>query len=168
MPALPGASPSAAAPLPPRDDVLDQNQQDHKQSFINQLQIPRSTVPHPCRRRDPPFRSWRGRSSRWPLVTGINSDLPGEIIGNGHAERLRHRVRPISAGSPGSRLLGQYDSQVTYGQRRVLLVLDAALDAGRLIHCARAIARGRWMRWYSGVEDGRELALGTYFRQVPR
>ncbi len=56
------------------------------------------------------------------LVTGINSDLPGQVIAN-VAEAVydtatgRHLLIP-----QGSRLIGRYDSQVAFGQRRVLLV----------------------------------------------
>ena len=56
------------------------------------------------------------------LVTGINSDLPGQAIATVteavyDSATGRHLLIP-----QGSRLLGQYDSQVAFGQRRVLLV----------------------------------------------
>jgi type IV secretory pathway VirB10-like protein len=56
------------------------------------------------------------------LVTGINSDLPGQMIATVteavyDSATGRHLLIP-----QGSRLLGQYDSQVAFGQRRVLLV----------------------------------------------
>lgn len=56
------------------------------------------------------------------LVTGLNSDLPGQVIAN-VSEAVydtatgRHLLIP-----QGSRLIGRYDSQVAFGQRRVLLV----------------------------------------------
>ena len=56
------------------------------------------------------------------LMTGINSDLPGQVIAN-VSEAVydtatgRHLLIP-----QGSRLIGRYDSQVAFGQRRVLLV----------------------------------------------
>ena len=56
------------------------------------------------------------------LITGINSDLPGQVLAS-VTENVydtatgRHLLIP-----QGSRLLGQYDSQVAFGQRRVLLV----------------------------------------------
>jgi len=55
------------------------------------------------------------------LVTGINSDLPGEIeaqVTSPVYDTVTGRLLLIPQ---GTRLLGQYDSQVTYGQRRVLL-----------------------------------------------
>ena len=56
------------------------------------------------------------------LVTGINSDLPGQAIAT-----VTQNVFDSVTGNhllipQGSRLIGQYDSQVSFGQRRVLLV----------------------------------------------
>ena len=56
------------------------------------------------------------------LQTTINSDLPGAIIG-----KVRQSVFDSLTGSSllipqGSTLLGQYDSNVTYGQNRMLVV----------------------------------------------
>lgn len=56
------------------------------------------------------------------LVTGVNSDLPGQVIAN-VSEAIydtatgRHLLIP-----QGSRLIGRYDTQVAFGQRRVLLM----------------------------------------------
>jgi type IV secretion system protein VirB10 len=55
------------------------------------------------------------------LMTGINSDLPGEIeaqVTSPVYDTVTGRLLLIPQ---GSRLLGQYDSQITYGQSRVLL-----------------------------------------------
>ncbi len=55
------------------------------------------------------------------LITGINSDLPGTIIG-----QVREHVYDTVTGDyllipQGSRLLASYDSMVSYGQKRVLV-----------------------------------------------
>src|SRR4029077_3457015 len=55
------------------------------------------------------------------LITGINSDLPGTILATVtepvYDTKLgRHLLIP-----QGTRLVGEYDSQVAFGQRRVLL-----------------------------------------------
>ena len=56
------------------------------------------------------------------MMTGINSDLPGNVIAQ-VSENVwdtatgRHVLIP-----KGTRVLGVYDSQVEFGQRRVLLV----------------------------------------------
>lgn len=56
------------------------------------------------------------------LITGINSDLPGQITG-----QVRSNVYDSISGKyllipQGSKLVGLYDSQVTYGQDGVLVV----------------------------------------------
>ena len=56
------------------------------------------------------------------MVSGINSDLPGQIIG-----RVAEAVYDSATGSqllipPGSTLIGSYDSGVTLGQSRALVV----------------------------------------------
>ena len=55
------------------------------------------------------------------LVTGINSDLPGNVIG-----MVRENVYDTRSGDyllipQGTRVLGSYDSMVSYGQKRVLV-----------------------------------------------
>src|SRR3546814_11498642 len=56
------------------------------------------------------------------LLTTVNSDLPGQVIAS-----VTEHVYDSVTGRPllipqGSRLIGQYDSQVADGQRRDLLV----------------------------------------------
>jgi type IV secretion system protein TrbI len=56
------------------------------------------------------------------LVTGLNSDLPGMVIA-----QVTQNVSDSATGRTvlipqGARLIGSYDSAVTYGQRRALLV----------------------------------------------
>lgn len=69
-----------------------------------------------------PYQVMTGTVISAALVTGINSDLPGQVIAN-VTEAVydtatgRHLLIP-----QGSRLMGRYDSQVSFGQRRVLLV----------------------------------------------
>ena len=110
-----GAVPATAA-------VDDPNGQGSKQSFIQrgadsqiygtgELQTPRS-----------PYQVMAGTIVSAALLTGINSDLPGQIIAT-ITENIYDTVTGRFLLIPqGSRLLGQYDSEVAYGQRRVLLV----------------------------------------------
>ena len=56
------------------------------------------------------------------MVTGLNSDLPGQAIAT-VTEPVYDTVSGKTLLIPqGSRLLGTYDAQVSYGQSRVLLV----------------------------------------------
>lgn len=56
------------------------------------------------------------------LVTGINSDLPGPVIAQVTEPVFDHRTGRIVLIPQGARLIGRYDSQVGYGQERVLVV----------------------------------------------
>ena len=56
------------------------------------------------------------------MLTGIKSDLPGQIVG-----QVRENVYDSKTGQyllipQGTKIIGTYDSKVTYGQERVLLV----------------------------------------------
>nr|WP_269816485.1 TrbI/VirB10 family protein [Caulobacter hibisci] len=56
------------------------------------------------------------------LVTGLNSDLPGMVVAQVTQPVFDHRTGRIVLIPQGARLIGKYDSQVGYGQDRVLLV----------------------------------------------
>lgn len=104
------------------DQSTAQNMQGAKQSFLKQgpdaniygsgsLQTPKS-----------PYQIMAGTVIAAALVTGINSDLPGQIIAT-VTENIYDTVTGHFLLVPqGARLLGQYDSQVAFGQSRVLLV----------------------------------------------
>lgn len=87
------------------------------------------------------------------LITGINSDLPGQVLAN-VTENVydtatgRHLLIP-----QGSRLIGQYDSQVAFGQRRVLLAWTRLM-----LPDASSIALDRLpgvdASGYAGLQDG--------------
>jgi len=56
------------------------------------------------------------------LITGINSDLPGQIIG-----QVRANIYDTVSGKyllipQGARITGVYDAQIVYGQKRILVV----------------------------------------------
>ena len=72
------------------------------------------------------------------LITGIRSDLPGQIT----AQVIQNVYDSVTGQHllipQGSRLLGEYDSQVSFGQNRVLLAWDRLiLPDGRSIQLDR-------------------------------
>ncbi|MDH1270486.1 TrbI/VirB10 family protein [Rhizobium pusense] len=87
------------------------------------------------------------------LVTGIRSDLPGQITA-----QVTENVYDSPTGSlllipQGTRIVGQYDAGVTFGQRRVLLVWNRLiLPNGRSIVLERL--PGADASGYAGLEDG--------------
>lgn len=87
------------------------------------------------------------------LVTGIRSDLPGEVIGQVTQDVFdsvsgRHLLVPA-----GSRLIGRYDSQVSFGQTRVLLAWTRLLlPNGRSI--VLESLPGADPSGFAGLQDG--------------
>jgi type IV secretion system protein TrbI len=136
--------------------VNDQNKQAHKQGFIDgkpdsriyasaTLQTPRSS-----------FQLMSGSIIPAALVTGIQSDLPGETI----ASVTENVFDTVTGGTllipQGSRLIGQYDSKVAYGQRRVLVVWTRLiLPNGSSMVLDRLPASDT--RGYAGLEDRVDL-----------
>jgi type IV secretion system protein VirB10 len=87
------------------------------------------------------------------LITGINSDLPGQVLAS-----VTESIYDTATGHhllipQGSRLLGQYDSQIAFGQQRVLLVWTRLIlpDASSI-----ALDRppGVDTLGYAGLQDG--------------
>ncbi|NLS28299.1 hypothetical protein S2M10_33090 [Sphingomonas sp. S2M10] len=87
------------------------------------------------------------------MITGIRSDLPGQITA-----QVTENVYDSPTGSlllipQGTRIIGQYDAGVTFGQRRVLLVWNRLiLPNGRSIVLERQ--PGADAAGYAGLEDG--------------
>ena len=146
---LAGASPQAA----PADPTAVQNRQDAKEAFLAKGGESGTRNPSSLLMPASPYQVMAGTVIPAALVTGINSDLPGQVIAN-VTEAVydtatgRHLLIP-----QGSRLMGRYDSQVAFGQRRVLLVWT------RLIlpdNSSVALDRlpGIDPAGYAGLEDG--------------
>lgn len=87
------------------------------------------------------------------LLTGIRSDLPGQIVA-----QVTQNVYDSASGRyllvpQGTRLIGEYDNGVGFGQRRVLLVWNRLiLPNGRSIILERQ--PGADGGGFAGIEDG--------------
>ena len=122
---LAGFEPLAAGPAStaaqPADPTAVQNRQEQKEAFLiggstetrnsGSLQMPAS-----------PYQVMAGTVIPAALVTGIQSDLPGDVIATVTESVYdtatgRHLLIP-----QGSRILGRYNSQVSYGQSRLQMV----------------------------------------------
>ena len=143
----------AVASAQAADPTTAQNGQEQKQAFVTNagdtatrnlasLQLPAS-----------PYQVMAGTVIPAALVTGINSDLPGQVIAN-----VTEAVYDTATGRfllipQGSRLIGRYDSQVAFGQRRVLLVWTRLI-----LPDTSSIALDRLPgidpAGYAGLEDG--------------
>lgn len=102
--------------------TMDPNGQMKKNDFFNKDikdlgYLPNSVVPQVS-----PFELKRGSVIPATLITGINSDLPGRITAqvsqNVFDSATGHRLLIPQ----GTKLFGRYDSDVSFGQSRVLVV----------------------------------------------
>jgi len=104
------------------DPTAMQNQQEQKLAFVANEGDSATRDPASLHPPSSPYQVMAGTLIPAALVTGINSDLPGQVIAN-----VTEAVYDTATGRfllipQGSRLIGRYDSQVSFGQRRVLLV----------------------------------------------
>lgn len=105
------------------DTYAQQNLQSEKVAFLqSNSSIKKNTIQSQLQNPLSPFQINAGTIIPANLVTPINSDLPGHIIA-----KVRRNVYDTATGNyllipQGSTLLGMYDSQVAYGQSRVLIV----------------------------------------------
>ncbi len=137
----------------PLDPDTAQNLQERKLEFVNQR--PSTAINSPQRLQTPrsPYQLMAGTIIPASLVTGINSDLPGEIIG-----QVTENVYDTVSGRyllvpQGTRLIGKYDSIVAYGQERVLLVWTRFImpDGSSIV---LGNLPGTDTQGYAGLEDG--------------
>ncbi len=133
--------------------VAAQNMQDEKREFMghtsvtddnylsNSLTWPRSK-----------FEVKAGSIIPVSLITGINSDLPGDIIG-----QVRENVYDTVTGNhllvpQGSRLMAEYDSIIAYGQERALICWNRLIrpDGSSIdLECSPGVD----LEGYAGVSD---------------
>jgi type IV secretion system protein VirB10 len=87
------------------------------------------------------------------LITGIRSDLPGQITAQVTENIYDSPTGRILLLPQGSRIIGEYDNGVGFGQRRVLLVWNRLImPNGRSIVLERQ--PGADSQGYAGLEDG--------------
>ncbi|KQX87907.1 MULTISPECIES: TrbI/VirB10 family protein [Comamonadaceae] len=116
---LAGGPASTAAQ--PADPTAVQNRQDQKEAFLKggatetrnsgNLALPAS-----------PYQVMAGTVIAGALVTGIKSDLPGDVIATVTEPVFDTATGKFLLIPQGSRILGRYNSQVSYGQSRVQVV----------------------------------------------
>ncbi|MFT8932585.1 MAG: TrbI/VirB10 family protein [Acetobacter syzygii] len=97
------------------------------------------------------------------LITGIRSDLPGEVTAQVTENVYDSPTGHILLIPQGATLIGRYDSQIAYGQKRVLLVwirlMRGANDSIVLENEPAADAAG-----FAGLQDQTDNHWGEVFR----
>jgi type IV secretion system protein VirB10 len=162
-----GIDPATGLPLaaetPPLDSGSAQNMQDRKLAFVNAEADRRTVGSDRVQEKASPYIVQAGTVIAAALITGIKSDLPGQITA-----QVTEHVYDSPTGShllipQGSRLIGEYDSQVAFGQSRVLLVWNRLImPDGTSIVLERL--QGADPQGYSGLEDGVDYHWGQLFR----
>lgn len=120
MPNLENPMANALANFNPAMLHDDPNKQARKDEFMNQ-QKSTMALQHTLKAPKSPFEIKAGTVIPATMISGINSDLPGQIIAQVSQPVFdtaegRHVLIP-----QGSKLVGFYDSHVAYGQKRVLV-----------------------------------------------
>jgi type IV secretion system protein VirB10 len=145
------------------DDAFTQNGQDRKLAFVNASVDRRTTSPDRVVAPASSYVVQAGNVIPGSLITGIRSDLPGQI-----SAQVTENVYDSPTGHfllipQGTRLIGSYDSQVSFGQSRVLLVWTRLLmPNGRSIVLERQ--PGADTAGYSGLEDEVDNHWGALFK----
>jgi type IV secretory pathway VirB10-like protein len=147
-----GSTPTSQTDMPPVDPESILNMQDRKVAFVNGA-VDRRTV-SPDRLANPPSRYIVQAGAVIPaaLITGIRSDLPGQVTA-----QVTENVYDSPTGRfllipQGSKLVGLYDSQISFGQDRVLLLWTRLLmPNGRSIVLERQ--PGADTQGFAGLED---------------
>lgn len=98
------------------------NQQHRKEAFLGEAVDRDIYNPHRLQSPVSPFQVMAGTIIPASLITGLSSDLPGQVIA-----QVTENVYDTPTGEyllipQGSRLMGRYDSVITYGQSRALVV----------------------------------------------
>ncbi len=145
------AAPGQAA-TPPQASSAAQDDQAAKRAFMAQasnqrtLSVERLTAPVS------PNIVQAGSIIPAALITGIRSDLPGQITAQVTQNVYDSPTGRILLIPQGARLIGEYDSQITAGQTRVLLAWDRLImPDGRSITLERQ--PGADAAGYAGLQD---------------
>ena len=148
---------------PPPNEAFAQNGQERKLAFVNASPDRSTTSPDRVAAPVSSYVVQAGNVIPASLITGIRSDLPGEILA-----QVTETVYDSPTGHfvlipQGTRLIGVYDSQVAAGQSRVLLVWTRLImPNGRSIVLERQ--PGADVAGYSGLEDEVDNHWGALFK----
>lgn len=142
-------------------DTPDANLQSRKLAFAGERHDSEVYNPHEVQDPRSPYQLMAGTLISASLITGINSDLPGAVIA-----QVTQPVFDTVTGDhvlvpQGSRLIGRYQSEVSFGQNRALVTWDRIIfpnGASIQISSPGADAAG-----YTGLADRTDHHWGRVF-----
>ncbi|KAB1089260.1 TrbI/VirB10 family protein [Neorhizobium galegae] len=127
--------------------------QDRQNAFLNAAADRRTVAPDRIAAPPSPNILQAGAVISAALITGIRSDLPGQITAQVTENIYDSPTGRILLVPQGTRVIGQYDNNVQFGQSRVLLVWNRLiLPNGRSIVLERQ--PGADAEGYAGLQDG--------------
>ncbi|MBZ9791625.1 conjugal transfer protein TraI [Rhizobium sp. 3T7] len=127
--------------------------QDRQRAFLDAAADRRTVTPDRVTPPASPFVIQAGAVISAALLTGIRSDLPGQITAQVTENIYDSPTGSVLLVPQGTRLIGQYDNSVQFGQRRVLLVWNRLImPNGRSMVLERL--PGADSQGYAGLEDG--------------
>ncbi len=137
--------------------------QDRQLAFLNQTPDKRTVAPDRVTAPASANVLQAGAVISAALITGIRSDLPGQITAQVTENIYDSPTGKILLIPQGTRVVGQYDAGVGFGQRRVLLVWNRLIfPNGRSIVLERQ--PGADAEGYAGLEDGVDYHWGELFK----
>ena len=149
----PMAAGPASTAAQPADPTAAQNRQDQKEAFLSKTSSTQTRNSGSLQLPASPYQVMAGTVIAAALVTGIKSDLPGDVIAT-----VTEPIYDTATGKfllipQGARLMGKYNSQVSYGQSRTQVVWNRVIlpdtSSFQLDNLVGADPSG-----YAGLEDG--------------
>ncbi|MDH2352215.1 TrbI/VirB10 family protein [Bradyrhizobium sp. SSUT112] len=145
------------------EDGSAQNAQDRKLAFVNGSVDRRTVSPDRISRPASPYIVQAGTVIPGALITGIRSDLPGQVTAQVTENLYDTPTGRFLLVPQGAKLIGNYDSQVSFGQSRVLLIWTRLImPNGRSIVLERQ--PGADSVGYAGLEDQVDNHWGELFK----
>ncbi|MBO6716977.1 TrbI/VirB10 family protein [Terribium terrae] len=127
--------------------------QDRQLAFLNAAADRRTVAPDRVAAPASPYILQAGAVIAAALITGIRSDLPGQITAQVTENIYDSPTGRILLVPQGTRVIGQYNNSVQFGQSRVLLVWNRLIfPNGRSIVLERQ--PGADAEGYAGLQDG--------------
>jgi type IV secretory pathway VirB10-like protein len=154
---------AATPPVAPTAVPGDSTSQDHKLAFLggkpDRATVSADRIEAPAS----PYVLQAGAVISAALLTGLRSDLPGQVTAQVTENVYDSPTGKILLIPQGARLVGQYDAQIAFGQSRALLVWNRLImPSGSSIVLERQ--PGADPQGYAGLEDEVDNHWGSLFK----